>query len=651
MSGIQGVVAVDFGTTNSYCCKCPEDQLSPVGIDFGAGRDGIPTAILYRQDKRPLIGNWALHEYGEATARERQSYRLCTQFKPDIATSEQARTSARDFLRTLLEEAQQQHIALDPTHGQTLFGVPSEASDGFKQALIEIAQSSGFGDIRLLDEPKGALLNHLWRKDFSPSEAQQGVLVIDFGGGTCDFALMQNLEVRHSWGDMELGGRLFDDLFFQWFSEQNPEALDAIEKAGDFYYVSSYLCREAKEFFSQTMARDRTETVNKSIGRYGSLRAASWDEFLQRAGQYRPSDILVRYLHDLGIRLNILTEPRPTLNLLDWFKQSLQSGLNTLPGHGRDVARVILAGGSSLWPFVVDIVTEVLDLPLDRLKRSDRPYAAIAEGLALLPALQQTFQHTQETLQQDLPAFCRETVRPLIEKVTTTYTDQIAADVTVQLFDAKIRPLLEQFRTQGGTTGNLRQRCEQEIQAFAPTLHQIATRRTEIIKTGLPAQIKRAFSQWLSSYGLSLPHTDLAQDKGLALDSDLLDQHLPDLFDETLNHLGLVAFLVMTLGGAFLASGPLGWLLGGLVAVIVSFLAVALGKGKTKQKAETIAVPAWLRRRALSDRKINESRERFYRQIQEKLSVLCQTLPDEFQQTLQDIAQQQIDALSEISQL
>ena len=78
-------IAVDFGTTNSYFCKCPADQLSPVGVDFGSGRDGIPTAILYRQDKSPLIGNWALHEYGEATAEERRHYQLRTQFKPDIA--------------------------------------------------------------------------------------------------------------------------------------------------------------------------------------------------------------------------------------------------------------------------------------------------------------------------------------------------------------------------------------------------------------------------------------------------------------------------------------------------------------------------------------------------------------------------------------
>ena len=150
--------------------------------------------------------------------------------------------------------------------------------------------------MRLVDEPKGALLHHLWHKDFSPEEARRGILVIDFGGGTCDFAFLQSLQVSHSWGDMELGGRLFDDLFFQWLLEQNPGVLRMMEKAGDTYYVHSYLCREVKEFFSLTMARDRTEKVNKSVGRYGSLRGHGLGE-LPGAGQPVPAESDVRAPH------------------------------------------------------------------------------------------------------------------------------------------------------------------------------------------------------------------------------------------------------------------------------------------------------------------------------------------------------------------
>jgi molecular chaperone DnaK (HSP70) len=73
---LRNILAIDFGTTNTYFCKCPADQISPVGVDFGTGRDGLPTAILYRGDREPLVGEPALHEYGEASPEERRGYRL-----------------------------------------------------------------------------------------------------------------------------------------------------------------------------------------------------------------------------------------------------------------------------------------------------------------------------------------------------------------------------------------------------------------------------------------------------------------------------------------------------------------------------------------------------------------------------------------------
>ncbi len=300
----RNILAIDFGTTNTYFCKCPADQVSPIGVDFGTGRDGLPTAILYRGDREPLVGEPALHEYGEAAPQERAGYRLCTQFKPDIVASEEAARAATDFLRSVVLQAQRQHIALDPAQYDVIFGVPSEAQAEFRTKLSQIAKAAGYGDVRLMDEPKGAILHHLWHKDFSPEEARRGILVIDFGGGTCDFAFLQSLQVSHSWGDMELGGRLFDDLFFQWFLEQNPGVLQAMEQAGDTYYVHSYLCREVKEFFSLTMARDRSEKVSKSVGRYGSLRSMDWPGFLDRARRYRPSPTFVRHLEEHGAARN-----------------------------------------------------------------------------------------------------------------------------------------------------------------------------------------------------------------------------------------------------------------------------------------------------------------------------------------------------------
>ncbi|HOO88389.1 MAG TPA: hypothetical protein PK442_11860, partial [Synergistales bacterium] len=170
------VLGVDFGTTKTYLSKCPGDDPSPTSVDFGDGRDGVPSAILYRKEKEPLIGQSALDEYGEATAWERASFRLVTNFKADLARSEEARAAASDFLSALLADARKQRLDVEPATRRVLFGIPSEADDAFRAALEATAERAGFGAPFLVDEPKGALLYHMKQRDISVDKALGGVL-------------------------------------------------------------------------------------------------------------------------------------------------------------------------------------------------------------------------------------------------------------------------------------------------------------------------------------------------------------------------------------------------------------------------------------------------------------------------------------------
>ena len=289
------VLAIDFGTSNTYVTKCPGDKEDPVGVDFGDGRDGIATAILYREGKGSLIGDVALEEFGDA-GPARTGYRIHAQFKPDLAASSAARGYARDFLAGLLEVARRQNKDIAPIERQVIFGVPSEASAAWRDALSAIAREAGYGDIKTVDEPKGAIYFHIQRKDITPLEALTGALVVDFGGGTCDFALMAGGEVMHSWGDMHLGGRLFDDLFYQWFIEQNPGATAAMRREGAEFFVLAVRCREVKEKFSLAMALDPRQVFRKAVGEYGRINDATWETFLERARHYRPSATFAQYL-------------------------------------------------------------------------------------------------------------------------------------------------------------------------------------------------------------------------------------------------------------------------------------------------------------------------------------------------------------------
>lgn len=654
------ILAIDFGTTNTYFSKCPPDQISPVGIDFGYGRDGLPTAILYRGQREPLVGEPALHEYGESSSEERTDYQLRTQFKPDITESEESAKAATDFLRTVVEQARRQHIVLEPARHHVIFGVPSEAAPRFKTRLSQIARTAGYGDVRLVDEPKGALLHHLWHKDFSPDEAQRGILVVDFGGGTCDFAFLQSLQVSHSWGDMELGGRLFDDLFFQWFLEQNPEAADSMERAGDAYFVHSYLCREVKEFFSLTMARDRSERINKSVGRYGSLRAMDWTGFLERARAYTPSATLVRHLQSMGVRAERIVQADESVDLIEWFRRSLSQGLSDKQVTTGAISRVILAGGSSQWPFVPDVIAETLGIERSSLMRSERPYAVIAHGLSILPALQRKFDETKDRLRRDLPQFCRTQVRPLVEQVTDTYVAGVAADVTSELFDRTIRPVLERFRQEGGSVKSLRESIAAEVRANEDRLRTVVEERMHTLRLGLPGQLNELLREWFGSYGLSVGERPLTEAQRVETGEEIVQPDTPDLYGGIMETVGwFVVAMVTTVGAgisggggtALLASGPVGWVIGAIISAVAAFLAVRYGTARAKELANTWHTPAWLARNILTSSRIARMRGDFQLRLQETLHRETSTLQGELETRIRELTERQIEGLSEVTQL
>lgn len=654
------ILAIDFGTTNSYFCKCPADQISPVGVDFGTGRDGIPTAILYRGDKEPLVGNLALHEYGEASNEERKHYHLCTQFKPDIARSEEAARNAEDFLRTVLVQSQRQHIALDPAQHEVILGVPSEAEDDFRAKLTEVAKAAGYGDVKLVDEPKGALLCHLWHKDFSPDEARKGVLVVDFGGGTCDFAFLRGLEVCHSWGDMELGGRLFDDLFFQWFLDENHSVLRKTEQAGDTYYVHSYLCRDVKEFFSLTMARNRSESVNKSVGSYGSIKGMNWGTFLGKAKAYDPSPTFVRYLRGIGLKSDGLIQRNKPIDLLEWFQQSLTQGLAEKAIDTSDISRVILAGGSSQWPFVSDVISEALHLDPSNLMRSDRPYAVISEGLAILPALQKQFEETRNRLRSGLPQFCHTKVRPLIQRITDTYVSDVAVDITSELFDKTIKPVLQEFRENGGSIALLKKNMSSQAKSFEPQLKRIIEDRMLTLRMGLPGQVRDLLTKWFESYGLGVGDAQIEEGKRISAASDAVRPKVPDLYGRIMDTVGwsvvgiATSIGAMVCGGAgtaILISGPIGLIAGVVLTSAIAFLTVRYGKEKAERFAENWVAPAWVVKRVLTQSKIAKTREDFQLQLENQLQEETATLQDEFETMIRKITELQIEGLSEIAQL
>ncbi len=660
----QPVLALDFGTTNTYMSKCPAAKIASEGVDFGHGQDGMSTVVLYRRDKPPIVGETAMEEYGDATEAERRNacYELRAQFKPDIARSNEARQYAVDFLQGILTEAEQRHIDINPKTRRVMVGAPSEADAEYRQALTQAAEQAGYGAIHIVDEPKGAIYHHVQRKDITPLEAIQGTLVVDFGGGTCDFAHIVRGEVRTSWGDMYLGGRLFDDLFFQWFVDQNPAAMKQMQREHAVFYTFWVTCRQIKEKFSMAMGMDREKTFRKIVGEYGRLHDATWAEYLERAAHYQPSTILLEHLRSINPRMTEFLESKSTLDLHAWFRQALRSGLEDQRLREQPVTCAVLTGGSSSWPWVYDDTRTVLtDLGFHpRIVRSDRPYATIAMGLAAIPALQQHLGRTQTDLQREKDDFIACKAMRLFHDDIASAADRIAHEVAMALFDAKIAPLLRAFREQGGSVAGLRKQIEERTTAYERDLQKTISDTMNSVFSGLSTRIAEALAHWFQQHDLlvdqPLKHNgnDRATETGL-------DIAAPDVFSGIQNTITILGVAIgstviagISGGGgiALIISGPLGLVIGAVIGFIATTLLTRYGLKKARIIAEHYeGIPTWFLKATITDAKIVRIREDLIARIKKRIQETGEHEKSAFEDSVRKRVEQEIDNLSAIMKI
>ncbi len=649
----KNVLAIDFGTSNTYYSKCPGDKLIPEGIDFGDGRDGLATAILYRKNKTPLIGNKASEEYGEATQQESRHYKFRTYFKPEIVSSDEARKNAVDFLSTVLVDAKNQFLDIDPKTRQVIFGIPCQADETYRQALTDVAEKAGYGRIRTVPEPIGAVIYHL-KEDLPVQDALKGFLAVDFGGGTCDFAFLRNGKIKAAWGDMHLGGRLFDDLFYQWLLESNPDAYRLIKADTKEFFVSTYLCREIKESFSQTMARNQSEQVSRAMRHYGRIKM-TWEDFVNRAKKYTLSDTFKKYLIDIGQDPTVFPGGNGEVDLLKQFHSCMVEGLRKYQIDKHDIRFVILAGGSSLWPFVPEILMRELLIEKQQIKRSERPYVAISAGLSMWPAQQLKFRKTQNKLKEQLPAFTKK-IEKLIDDQCDAVAAEIAQEIGTELFDKKIYPILKKFKSEGGSVSLLKKEIAGAGAGFKTKIPKIVEPSVTALLTSLPQQVHDLIDDWFKKHELVTPdervdprQVNSSEIEAPAVDLDLMKKiEKPILAISSVIGGAIFATIAAGEGVVLIVSGPIGWLIGLIVSMAVFYLAAKYGMDKAREIAQDWHIPKYVIKATLTERKIKKAREKLVIQMENLVKKNLRDIKPDLQSQINRQIEREIEALNEV---
>jgi hypothetical protein len=357
------------------------------------------------------------------------------------------------------------------------------------------------------------------------------------------------------------------------------------------------------------------------------------------------------------VPLGRLREGKP-VDLIEWFRQVLLGELKAEGSNGLGISYVILTGGSSQWPFVKEIVQAETGVKNDSVVRSSKPYAAIAEGLAALPALKLKFDSIRRELEDKFPVFFAGEIQSLLDRKERAIVAEMANEVMAQLFDGKLKPILEHYRERGGAVIRLKEDLASAVAGEISGIESSIQNSVMSFCRSLAADVVGKTREWLSANGLRVETRELAV---LNRSLQFGELKLPESYFGGLTNLigaisGVVVASVMTIlsggaGAAFITAGPLGLILGAILGTAVGGIMLFYGAKKAREKIESMDVSPKIIGLVLSEGKISGIREDLGDQISKKISEAFAEIRGDLLRQLELTARGEINALSEIQQL
>lgn len=379
-------IGIDFGTSNSCVTYATyyEDMNGrlegtpvhrPEALTF-QHKDTIPTVVFLGNgaDQPPLCGDLAEEKAVFFPELTRSGFKLRLG-KPGESGKDAYLLSKQflSYLRTRLAE----YVPLDqPAANQrieTIIGHPVQWSMDQREETRRAATEAGFPNVMLEEESLAALYSHLCdeRTGFQPQPGSQ-ILMIDMGGGTTDFALLQlpntpeqrpvSIPVDPSavvppWGGgrTSYGGRDVDQLLLDYLGRDwDPQWL-AKERG--------LLLREVRRFKEAFSTH-----VREGLDRYETM----W------------------LVGDRACKVSMTRQEFETVaaHYITQFEALVRGSLELAKAAPRQISCLILAGGHSRWYFVDETLKRVfphISRENFTLLRHNHPEQSVARGLAYVP--------------------------------------------------------------------------------------------------------------------------------------------------------------------------------------------------------------------------------------------------------------------------
>jgi molecular chaperone DnaK len=323
-------VGIDLGTTNSVVAVLEGGE--PAVIANAEGSRTTPSVVAFAKNGEVLVGEVAKRQ--AVTNVDRTIRSVKRQMGTDWSVSiDGKKFSAQQISAFILQKLKRDAEAyLGETITDAVITVPAYFNDAQRQATKEAGQIAGLNVLRIINEPTSAALAYHLDKS-----GEATILVFDLGGGTFDVSLLEVgegvVEVKATSGDNHLGGDDWDQRIVDWLVKD---------------FKNSYGTDLSKDKMALQRLRETAEKTKIELS--SSTESQINLPYITHSEQGP--------LH-LDTKLTRAEFQKMTSDLLDRCKGPFQQVIKDAGIKLDAIQHVVLVGGSTRMPAVVDLVKDL----------------------------------------------------------------------------------------------------------------------------------------------------------------------------------------------------------------------------------------------------------------------------------------------------
>jgi molecular chaperone DnaK len=345
------IIGIDLGTTNSVVAVMEGGQ--PTVISTAEGGRLCPSVVAFNKNGERLVGQTAKRQavvnsentiysikrfigrHYEETDVERKmvSYNVIqgpsndVRVKVPVTNREYSPQEISAMILGKLKSDAEAYLGQPVT--QAVITVPAYFNDSQRQATKDAGKIAGLEVMRIINEPTASALAYGLDK-----KKDETILVFDLGGGTFDVSILEVgegvIEVKATNGDTHLGGDDWDQRIVNWAADEFKKE-QGIDLRGDRQALQRL--REAAE-----KAKIELSSVMETEINLPYITAdASGPKHLQ-------------------LKLTRSKFEHMTEDLLERCRKPFEAALKDANMDASKLNEVVLVGGSTRMPMVVDLV-------------------------------------------------------------------------------------------------------------------------------------------------------------------------------------------------------------------------------------------------------------------------------------------------------